>query len=136
MCAMPRSCHLSFVPLSTNTSRSSSTLAQLHLFNTHFVGGGRRMLVLDRWTFIAWFYALVFFEKLLRWILKHFVGYHKETRRPYSLVNAMDPCFDGFSPVHKNASPSTLPKVTKEMGDPQHRQEFLVRLWLSSPLVN
>jgi len=55
-------------------------------------------VALDRWTFIAWFYTLVFIEKLLRWILKHFVGHHKDTRRPYSLVNAMDPCFDGFCP--------------------------------------
>lgn len=39
--------------------------------------------------------GLVLFERNLRWFLKHFVGHHKETGRPYSLVNCLDTRFDG-----------------------------------------
>jgi len=75
------------------------------------------------WTFVAWFYALVFFEQLLRWILKHFVGHHKDTRRPYSLVNAMDPYFDGFCSLPTKSaaaaaqSSSTFPCKTSSPGE-------------------
>jgi hypothetical protein len=37
----------------------------------------------------------VLFERNLRWFLQHFVGRHKETGRPYSLVNCLDTRFEG-----------------------------------------
>jgi len=36
----------------------------------------------------------VLFERNLRWFLQHFVGRHKETGRPYSLVNCLDTRFE------------------------------------------
>jgi hypothetical protein len=39
--------------------------------------------------------GLVLFERNLRWFLQLFVGRHKETGRPYSLVNCLDTRFEG-----------------------------------------
>ncbi|ELR25498.1 lipase, partial [Acanthamoeba castellanii str. Neff] len=61
----------------------------------HVPGLERTLNNVLRATFLVWFYGLVLFERNLRWFLQHFVGRHKETGRPYSLVNCLDTRFEG-----------------------------------------
>ncbi len=49
-----------------------------------------------RATFLVWFYGLVIFERNLRWMLHMFVRCHRETKKPFSIVNSFDTNFSGF----------------------------------------